>query len=544
MIKAAVKRIVHHEPLDIKEIECQSDVLVVGAGMAGISSALTLAQKNRKVYLVEKSPCIGGKVARYQEVFPNMECASCMLDPKLDEVLHHEHIELLTLSEIQEVLGFYGNFLVKVKSKSRHVDTQICIGCGACVDPCPVKVKNEFNEGLNERKAIYIPYAGALPFAAAIDEGHCLRFQGQECDACRKVCPFDCIHFDETDQIRELHVGAIVLSTGFDMFDPTKAPEYGYGNGDDVYTSLEFERLLSSTGPTGGQILMKNGQSPQKIAFINCVGSRNERFNIHCSGICCSYALKFAHLARQKLPEVSLMYFYADLCLPGKETQQFYYKFIKGQEIQFLRMKDPDSIKVVKEDGMISIAYTDEKGESRKMTSDMVILAPAIQGAKESEDLARILDISQGKSGFFMEEHSKLAPVSTASDGIYIAGCAQGPKDIQSAVAEGQAAAGRILSKLIPGEKLTIETINCVIDESLCSGCKTCIGLCPYKAATYDEKEKRAVINEVLCRGCGVCVAACPSSAIKAKHFTDLQISAEIQGLLINFGEQSSDEQF
>src|SRR3972149_402993 len=261
IIAGAVRRIAFHEPLETKEIQCHSDVIVAGAGVAGISATLTLAQKNRKVYLIEKLPCIGGKVARYEKVFPDLECTSCMLDPLLDKVLHNEHIELLTFSEVQEVLGYYGNFVVEVKK--------------------------EYNEGLDNRKAIYIPYAGALPHVAVIDKKHCLHLQGKDCNACQNVCPFGSINYEETDQIQELKVGAIVLATGFDIFNPKSASQYGYGKIEDVYTSLEFERLLNSDVPTGGKLLQKNGKPPKRIAIIHCVGSRTKKYHEYCSGICC-----------------------------------------------------------------------------------------------------------------------------------------------------------------------------------------------------------------------------------------------------------------
>jgi len=531
MIAAAVKRVIYHEPLEIKEIECRPDVLVVGAGVAGISAALTLAQKNRKVYLVEKLPAIGGKVAQYEGVFPSLECASCVLDPKLDEVLHDERIELLTLTEVQETLGFYGNFVVKVKKKARFVDIDTCIGCGACLEVCPVKVKNEYNEGLDERGAIYIPYAGALPHVAVIDKEHCLRFRGEECNACKEACAFGSINYEESNQIQELKVGAIILATGFDIFNPERASQYGYKKIENVYTSLEFERLLSSTGPTGGNILLKNGQPPKKIALVHCVGSRTKNFNEYCSGICCMYLLKFARQANRKLPGVSITDIRSDLCLPGKESQGIFNKVSRENEIKLIHMKDPDSIKIVEEDGKILIKYTDICGKSDTVISDMVVLASAIEGARDARDVARVFDISQGEDGFFIEEHTNIAPVSTVRDGIFIAGCAQGPKDIQSSVAQGQAAAGSILSRLVPGEKLALEAVTAEVDESLCSGCKICIGLCSYKAITYDDMDKQVTVNQVLCRGCGVCAAACPSGAIKANYFTDVEIFAEIKSL-------------
>ncbi len=535
MIKAAVARVVHHEPLETKEIECRPDVLVVGAGMAGISAALTLAQRNREVYLVEKLPCIGGKVALYEDVFPTLECASCVLDPVADEILHHEQIKILTYSEVEEVLGFYGNFVVKVNKRARFVDAATCIGCEACFDVCPVKVRNEYNEGLDERRAIYIPYAGALPNVAVIDKEHCLRWQGEACTACQEACAFGCINYEETDQVEELKVGAIVLATGFDIFDPRHAPQYGYGKIENVYTSLEFERLVNPTGPTEGKIELKNGQTPEKIALVHCVGSRTSNFNEHCSGVCCMYLLKFAHQAARKLPGVSITQLYSDLCLPGKESQRFFGRVSGENGPEFLHMKEPDSIEIAEEDGKILIEYVDVHGRSDTVTSDMVVLAPAIEGARDARGLAHVFDISQGEGGFFVEENPSIAPVSTVRDGVFIAGCAQGPKDIQSSVADGQAAAGRILSRLIPGEKLVLEAITAEVDTSLCSGCKICIALCPYKAITYDETGKHVTINEIICRGCGVCPAGCPSGAIKANHFTDAQISAEIQALAEGF---------
>jgi heterodisulfide reductase subunit A len=532
MTAAALKRVIYHEPLEVKEIQCQPDVLVVGAGMAGISAALTLAQKNRRVYLVEKLPCIGGKVARYEDVFPSLECASCVLDPKLDEVLHNEHIEVLALSEVQQVLGFYGNFTVRINKKASFVDTETCIGCGACIEVCPVKVKNEYSEGLDQRRAIYIPYAGALPNVAVIDKEHCLRFSAKECSACREACPFGSVDYEQSDQVLELKVGAVVLATGFDIFDPNRAPQYGYGKIEDVYTSLEFERLLSSTGPTGGKILLKNGRSPKDIALVHCVGSRTRDFCEYCSGICCTYLLKFAYQANKKLPGVSITGFHSDLCLPGKDAQSFFNRICREGTIKLVRMKDPDSMKIVQEDGKILIKYTDIHGGSNATACDMVVLAPAIEGARDARHVAEVFDLSQGEGGFFVEEHTGVAPVSTARDGVFVAGCAQGPKDIQGSVGQGQAAAGMILSRLVPGEKLTLGAMTAQIDQDLCSGCKVCMGLCYYKAIVCDDMERHVTVNELLCRGCGVCAAACPSGAIKANQFTDRQISAEIKGLL------------
>ncbi len=532
IINASIKRVAFQEPLEIKEIECNPDVLVVGAGVAGISAALLLAQKNRKVYLVEREPCIGGQVALYQEVFPNLECASCMLAPKLDEVLHNVNIELLTCSEVTEALGFYGNFIFKVKQNARFVDTKTCIGCGACFEVCPVNVKNEYNEGLDERKAIYTPYTGALPNAPIIDREHCLHFTGQECNACQNVCPFGSIHFNEADKEQEIKAGAAVLATGFDLFDLKGLEMYGYGTIENVYTGLEFERLLNSGGPTYGKILLKNGSYPKKIALVHCAGSRSEKYNEYCSGVCCSYLLKFARLIKDKMPEASILEFYSDLCLPGKDSQKFLNKIARQNAITFIHIKNPDSITISEKNKNILIKFQDVSGKFENVTSDMAILAPSLHGTMYSQEVAGIFDISCDRYGFFIEEHSKLAPVSTTTKGIFIAGCASGPMDIESSVTKGEAAAGLILSWLVPGEKLMLETMIAVVDKELCSGCKICISVCPFRAINYSDDEKQVAINQVLCRGCGSCASACPAGAIKARHFTDKQIYEEIISII------------
>jgi heterodisulfide reductase subunit A len=532
LLAAAVQRVAQHDPLEIKEIECQADILVLGAGVAGMSAALMLAHPWRRVYVVEKSPCIGGKAARHAHIFPHLECGSCVLAPLMDELLHHEQIELLTLSEVQGVAGFYGNFTVRVKQQARFVNPATCVGCGLCLEACPVKVRNEFNEGLEERPAIFFPYTGVLPAVPVLDKDHCLHFHGQKCHACREVCPFEAISFEDRDRLKEISVGAIIIATGFDLFDLQKAPQYGYGRIEEVYTSLELERLLDPAGPSGGQVLLKNGRPPEKIALVHCVGSRTARFNDYCSSVCCQYSLKFAYLLNQKIPGVSLIELFTDLCLPGKEAQRFFNRVVRLPGIDLRRLQVPDALEIVAEDGKIAITYLDMGGKREKVTVDMVVLAPAMEGTRNAGEIARIFDLPQGAGGFFTEESNRLAPVATAREGILVAGCAQAPMDIASALAQGQAAAGMILSSLVPGAKLALEPVTSEIDAGLCSGCKICISLCSFQALSFDDLAGVAAINAVLCRGCGVCAAACPSGAIKANHFSDLAITAEIGGLL------------
>ncbi len=531
-IRAAVKRVALHVPLEKKEIDCNTDVLVIGAGPAGMEAALLLAKADRKVYLVEKNSFIGGRVARYEDVFPKMECASCMLESNMDDVLHNENIELLNYSEVHEVLGFLGNFVVKISKKARFVDKDKCIGCGACYEPCPVKVKNEFDYNLSDRKAIYIPYEGALPNVPVIDKTSCLRFSGQDCKICKEACPFDAINYDDKDETLEKNVGGIIVATGFELFDPFVLPEFGYGKIPEVYTSLEFERILSQTGPTGGKLLMKNSKEPESIAIIHCVGSRDKNYKEYCSSVCCLYALKFAHIIKKHLPTAKVYEIYADWCLPGKDNQAFLDSLKNWGNIQFIHTSLPMNVESKQSDDKVDLSCVDVSGKKCEISADMVILCPAMIPAKDTSKLAEIFSITLSKDGFFAEGHTKVAPVSTNIEGIFIAGCAQGPKDIQNSIAQGAAAAGQVLSTLLPGRKLELEVITAEIDENACSECMICVGLCPYKAITIDNEKKIAVVNAVLCKGCGTCVAACPSGASQGKHFTTQQIFTEIEEVL------------
>ena len=417
-----------------------TQVLVIGAGIAGIEASLLLAGSGAKVYLVEKNSYIGGNVIKLEEVFSNMECATCMIAPKQQELLQDENIELLTLSRVESVEGAFGDFTVRIAKKARYVDMENCIGCNACFEPCPVEVDNEFEEGLIKRKAIYIPCAGALPNVPVIDSENCVRFNGQDCQACQEACMFEAIDYTQQDQELEVKVGAIVVATGFRSIDLSESKPFGYGKYADVYSDFEMERICASNGPTEGQIVLRNGQVPRSAAVIHCVGREEKGY---CSSICCMSSLKIAHFLKHKLPEIKVTHFYSDLCIPGKAYQKFYEKVREGGAA-FIRA----TVSEVSEGaGGLSVRYRTEDGRDDALDVDMVILARALEPEVDTSRVVDVLNITQGEGGFFSEKEPDLSSVGTSQEGIFIAGCAQGPKDIADTVAQAEAAVGRILSE-------------------------------------------------------------------------------------------------
>ena len=414
-------------------------VLVIGAGIAGIEASLLLANSGAKVYLVEKASYFGGNIIKWEEVFPNMECATCMIAPKQQEVLQNENIELLTLGEVEDVQGSVGDFTVKVKKRARYVNIENCIGCNECFEPCPVQVDNEFEERLSKRKAIYIPCAGALPNAPVIDTDNCLRFKGEDCQLCQEACMFDAIDYAQQDEELELKVRAIVVATGFKTFDLTQTPQYGYKKLNNVYSIVEVERLCASNGPTEGQIILQNGETPKSAAIIHCVGREEKGY---CSSVCCMASIKQAHFLKNKIPEMKITQLYSDLCIPGRTYQKFFEE-VKESGIDFIRA----TISEVTQQGTgLAIKYETENGEKNILNVDMLILAPAIEPSIGSAELAEILAIPQDGYGFFSERDPDVDSVNTSRDGIFIAGCAQSPKDVPDTVAEAEATVGRILS--------------------------------------------------------------------------------------------------
>lgn len=529
-VAAAHSRVRLHEPLRKTEVDINPDVLVVGAGVGGLNAALIAAQKGRKVYLVERTPCIGGHVTMTEEVFPTLECSTCMMEPEIQDVMHHQNIEVLTNAEVIDVIGFNGNFTAMVRERASFVDRESCVGCDECYKACPVRVSDEFNGGLGTRGAIFLPYPGAIPNVATIDKGNCLRSKGEDCRLCAEACSFGAVKYDDEDRIQAIKVGAIVLAIGAASFDPRKAPESGYGRYENVLTLREFERMLNSTGPTKGRILLRNGKTPRSVGIIYCVGSRSKRYHSYCSGDCCMYSLLFTHSIRKQIPGAKVFNIHSDLCLPGKGYSDFYER-VRGDGI-FIRAAGPDATTVSSEKGRLVMRCRDAAGKMRRISVDMVILATATVPHSDAPAVAELFGIPLDEYGFFKERHCKLCPVSTTTDGVFIVGPAQGPMELQHSVAQGAAAGGHILSSLVPGGKIEIDPMVAEIDSDLCSGCKVCIGMCPYRAIAFDDIDKVAEVNGVLCKGCGTCVASCPSGAARGKHFTSEEILAEVSEAL------------
>ena len=532
IVGAAVRRVAFQEPLEVKKVPVNPNVLIVGGGITGIEAALQIADSGKKVYLVEKEPTIGGYMARFDKTFPTLDCAACILTPKMVNVAQHPNIELLSYSDVTGFSGYVGNFTARIRRRPRYVEEEKCNGCGLCTEKCPISVPSEFDCGLGKRKAIYRPFPQAVPNIPVIDREHCLFFTKGICKVCVKFCPRGAINFDQKEEFVDLEVGAAILATGFDLFDASKVKQYGYGRLPNVITSLEFERFSHASGPTGGKILLKNGQTPASIAILHCIGSRDTNFNEYCSRVCCMYSMKMAHLAHEKT-EGKVYEFYIDIRAFGKGYEEFY-KRLLNEDTVFIRGKAAevtDFAQTPAEKGKLIVVAEDTLlGIVRRTPVNMVVLSVGLEPRKDAADLARIFSISRSKDGFFLERHPKLAPVSTASDGIFIAGSCQSPKDIPDSVAQGAAAAANALS-LIDRKEVTLEPTVAVIDEESCSGCKICIGLCPYNAITFDETKKVSKVNDALCKGCGVCVAACPSGAIEQRNFTDDQLLAEVESV-------------
>jgi len=536
ILNAQIHRMPFNESLEPIEVPVNPAVMVVGGGIAGIEAALKLAQSGKKVYLVEKNPSIGGHMAMFDKTFPTLDCAACILTPKMSAAGKHPNIEMLAYSEVTQVDGYVGNFKVKVNKKARFVNTDTCTGCGLCLEACVVrKVPNEFDVGLSKRSAVYIPFPQAVPLRATIDPEKCLTKKGKKCkQPCVAACGPGAIDFDQQDEILELEVGAIIMATGFQLWDPAQDARYGYGRLDNVITSLEFERISNASGPTGGHIVCKNGEAPKSVAILHCVGSRDQNYQEHCSRVCCMYSLKFAHLIKEHLPETEVYELYIDMRSYGKGYEEFYRRLM-DEGVHMVRGRAAEVTDVAlspEEEGRLVVKTEDTLLRIvRRIPADMVILSSGLAPASDAKSVAQTFGFGCSANGFYLERHPKLEPVSTVTDGIFIAGCCQYPKDIPDTVAQAGAAAAGALA-LVDNPTVKVEPTISYIDPEKCSGCHICVSLCPHVAIQYNEEKGVAEVISAACKGCGVCVAACGSNVPQQRGYLDDQIFAEIEGAM------------
>jgi heterodisulfide reductase subunit A2 len=542
VVSGGVERVLQQVPLEPLHVPIHPATLVVGGGIAGIQAALEIADAGFHVYLVEREPSIGGHMAQFDKTFPTLDCAACILTPKMVSIGTHPNVTMLTWSEVERVDGYVGNFTVTVRKKARYVNTELCTGCGVCQEKCPQKVVDDiFEAGLGYRKAVYTPFPQAVPKYPVIDRDNCIYFEKGTCRACEKLCPTGAIEFDQQDETITLQVGNIILATGYDLFDPRRNPHYGYGRLANVFTSLEFERLSNAAGPTDGKIVLRDGiTEPRTVGIIHCVGSRDRYYNNYCSAICCMQSLKFAHLVKERTG-ATVYNFYIDMRTPAKAYDEFYQRvlsegtlFVRGRVAEVT-----DAARLRGEEGKLIIQVEDTlAGKQRRIPVDMVVLAAGLQPRHDSKEVAKLFGISCSADGWFIEKHPKLDPVATMTEGIFIAGCVQGPKDIPGSVSQGAAASARVLGRIQQGE-IALEPIRASVDADKCSGCRICNDLCPFNAITFHEDRMVTEINPALCQGCGTCVAACPAGAISGTLFSNEQVLSQIEGLLmLNLGPE------
>lgn len=542
--RAAIAKVLLNTPLTAGESPVVKRALVIGGGIAGIQTALDIAEAGFEVDIVEKKPTIGGKMTQIDKTFPTLDCAACILTPKMVDCAQNEKIKIYSYSEVDSVSGFVGNFTVKIKRKARFVDETKCTGCGLCTEKCPMKnVPNEFNLGMDNRRAIYIPFAQAVPKVATIDPDHCNMLKNGKCGVCSKVCTAGAIDYKQTDTFVEEKYGAIVVATGFNPIDVSKYGEYAYDQSKDVITSLEFERLTNAAGPTSGTLLRpSDGKHPHTIVFVQCVGSRctPERGKQYCSKICCMYTAKHAMLTREKYPDTEVYVFYIDVRTPGKNFDEFYRRAVEDYGVHYIKgavgKVSPQA------DGTLDVQASDLiMNEQLHIKADLVVLAAAIEPDKSARPLATKLTASMDTNDFFTEAHPKLRPVESPTAGIFLSGVCQGPKDIPETVSQASACAAKVIGLLVK-DKLTCNPCVAHSNEMMCNGCSQCANVCPYGAITYVEKEFRmpdrttkvrrvASVNPAVCQGCGACTVTCPSGAMDLFGFSNNQIMAEVDAI-------------
>ncbi len=547
LVRTLVEKVKLNEPLHPIKVPVTKTALVIGGGVAGIQSALDIANCGHKVVMIEREPSIGGHMSQLSETFPTLDCSQCILTPRMVEVAQHPNITLYTYAELESLEGFIGNFTAKVRLKSKSLDEKLCTGCGLCTTKCPnKKILNEFEQGLGTRTAIYVPFPQAVPNKPVIDRVNCTYYTKGKCKVCEKVCPTGAIRFDQPDEIIDIEVGAIVIATGFDIKRTNFFPEYGFGKYKDVIDGLQFERLASASGPTQGEIRRpSDGQIPKNIVFIACAGSRDPAKGIeYCSKICCMYTAKHAMLYKHKVHDGTPYVFYMDIRSAGKNYDEFVRRAIEEDGAKYIRGRVS---KVYEKKGKLIVVGADTLlgAQPVEIEADMVVLASAAIANPGAEELAQKLHVSYDGHKFFAEAHPKLKPVETNTAGIFLAGACQAPKDIPESVGQASGTAAKVAA-LFSNDELTREPIVAVVNRtvapihSTCVGCFLCETVCPYQAIEHEDLKDRngnliktvAYINPGLCQGCGTCVALCRSKSIDIKGYTNKQMYAEVMAVL------------
>lgn len=551
--KAAVAKTILDTPLIEGETPMTKRALVIGGGIAGITAALDIADAGFPVDIVEKDYTVGGKMAKLDKTFPTLDCASCIVTPKMTEVSQNPNIRILSYSEVAGVKGYIGNFEVDIKRHPRYVDETKCTGCGACIEKCPnKKVPNAFNLNLNNRKAIDIPFAQAVPKVAAISADYCLHMKGLKngkdnvCGFCEKACAAGAINFHQEETMLTEKYGAIIVATGYNPISLEKFDEYAYSQSPDVVSSLEFERLCNASGPTNGHLLRpSDGKEPKNIVFVQCVGSRcsadSTKGHEYCSKICCMYTAKHAILTRDHYPDTNITVFYIDVRTPGKNFDEFYRRAVEQYGVHYIKGQVGKVTPL--SDGTLDVQGSDLiLNRQVHIKADMVVLAASIEADKSARPLATMLTTSMDNNDFFLEAHAKLRPVESPTAGIFLAGCCQGPKDIPETVAQSSGAAAKAICLLVK-DKLKNNPCTANPNENACNGCGQCANVCPYGAISYIEKDFRgpnrttitrrvSQVNKAMCHGCGACTVACPSGAMDLLGFSNKQILAEVDSVL------------
>ncbi|MDD7459901.1 MAG: CoB--CoM heterodisulfide reductase iron-sulfur subunit A family protein [Treponema sp.] len=552
LAKAAVAKTVLNTPLTEGETPVTKRALVIGGGIAGITAALDIADAGFPVDIVEKKVTVGGKMAMLDKTFPTLDCASCIVTPKMTEVSQNPNIRILSYSEVVGVKGYIGNFTIDIKRHARFVDETKCTGCGACIEACPnKKVPNDFNLNLDNKKAIYIPFAQAVPKVATIDANYCLHQKAAKngknaCGFCQKACGVGAIDFNMKDEVITEKYGTIIVATGYNPIELTKFDEYAYSQSPDVVSSLEFERLCNASGPTSGHLKRpSDGKEPKNIVFVQCVGSRcsadSTKGHEYCSKICCMYTAKHAILTRDHYPDTNVWVFYIDVRTPGKLFDEFYRRAVEQYGVHYIKGQVGKVTPL--SDGTLDVQGSDLiLNKQVHIKADMVVLAASIEADKSARPLATMLTTSMDNNDFFLEAHAKLRPVESPTAGIFLAGCCQGPKDIPETVAQSSGAAAKAICLLVK-DKLKTNPCTAHPNENMCNGCGQCINVCPYGAISYVDKDFRgpnrttitrhvSQVNTAMCQGCGACTVACPSGAMDLHGFSNSQILAEVDAVL------------